>query len=240
MTAPLAETEPRAQGAVLCVEDDAVVRIMLREVVGMAGGVFEAAETAREAEALMESRQFDLVLLDRRLPDGDGLLLIGSIRRRESCPIFVLSDMGCERDRHLGIGLGAAEYIAKPFDPLDLSGRIRFVLDSARSRRRSDRAAPITRGDLSFSPTSRRLLIGGAESILPPAEARMLLAMLLREGEAMNRDELTRAACGRDWTPGDRTSDVLIARLRKRLAASALDIVTVHRLGYMLCVRGVA
>lgn len=229
---PVADAEPF--GDVLCIDDDAVVQILLEEVVRLAGGGYHRAGTAREAEALLGARRFDLVLLDRRLPDSDGLLLIEAIRRRGDSPVIVLSEMDCPQDLQLGLGLGAEEYLTKPFNPAELSGRIRSLLERERRRRRKLHDRTLARGRLSFSPGTRRLEIDGQVSFLPPAEARMLRLLLEREGMPLSRDELTLAACNRDWSPGDRTADVLIARLRKKLPREIAKIVTVHRLGYVL------
>jgi len=230
------EAMPGDLGDVLCVEDDPVVQIALGDVVRRAGACQHTAASAREAEAHLEHRTFDLIVLDRRLPDSDGLLLIQTIRRASDCPVIVLSRMGDTQDRILGLGLGATEYVTKPFSPADLSSRIRFMLMDRARQRASDRSQPITRGRLSFLPLSRRLTIDGAAVFLPPAEARLLLVLLENEGEVLTRDDLTQAACGRDWSPGDRTVDVLIARVRKRIPPNVAEIVTVHRTGYLLTI----
>lgn len=226
---------PRApSGDVLCIDDDPVMQILLAEVVRLAGASYHDARSAREAAALLGRRAYDLILLDRRLPDSDGLLLIETIRRRESCPIIVLSELGCAHDRQLGLGMGAEDYLAKPCNPAELSCRIQQLLERERSARERRRSVTIECGRLSFNLGSRRLWIGGQASFLPPAEARMLCLLLERQGEVLSRDSLTIAACGREWSPGDRTADVLIARLRKKIPKDAAEIVTVHRLGYVL------
>ena len=91
-----------------------------------------------------------------------------------------------------------------------------------------------------FDPRSRRLAVHGNAAILAPAEARLLHALLLHHGEVQTRDQLSQFACAREWSPGDRTIDVLINRLRRRLAGSAAEIVTVHRTGYLLDTRAIA
>ncbi|MEM1077233.1 MAG: response regulator transcription factor [Pseudomonadota bacterium] len=220
-------------GAVLCVDDDPVVQLMLGDIVRMAGGSYMSATSAREAEAQLAQTDFDLILLDRKLPDSDGLLLLQTIKQGCDCPVIVLSAMDETRDKILGLGLGAAEYVTKPFDPAELSGRVRAVLqDRAASRAETDRA-PISCGPLEFEPGTRALRIGLQEDFLPPAEARLLHAFLLGQGEPQSRDALTRMTCGRDWTPGDRTVDVLITRLRRRIPKDVARIVTIHRFGYV-------
>lgn len=230
---------PATFGDVLCIDDDQVVLILLEEVVRLAGAVYHDARSAQQAKDLLATQSFDLILLDRRLPDSDGLLLIDTIRQHGDCPVIVLSELGCQQDRQLGIGLGAAEYLTKPFNPAELSMRIRLFLEREQLRQEHMRDAPITLGQLSFNPAIRRLNIGTVETYLPPAEARMLHLLMSRQGEVLSRDDLTLGACGREWSPGDRTVDVLVARLRKRLPRDIAEIVTVHRLGYVLSPRSV-
>jgi len=230
--------EAAPAGDVLCIDDDQVVQILLENVVQVAGARYHGAQSAQEAKALIRQRHFDLILLDRRLPDSDGLLLIETIRRGSDCPIIVLSKMDSPLDRQLGLGLGAEQYVTKPFEPFDLSRRIRTLLERSKQERERRKNEVLKLGRLSFAPGVRRLLIDGRESFLPPAEARVLEALLKQPSEVLDRDDLTLVACGREWRPGGRTPDVLIARLRKRLPKDVAEIVTVHRLGYVLYVHG--
>lgn len=240
MRAPHAIRSPASipSGDVLGVEDDEVVQIMLAEVVRLAGGAYHAARSAEEAESLLARENFALVLLDRRLPDSDGLLLIDTVRRRADCPIIVLSELGCAHDRLLGLGLGATEYISKPVSAIELGSRVRFFLNRQRANADPDPSDLIETDRLSLAPRSRRLTIDGQISFLPPAESRLLRVLLARCGEVLDRDALTLAACGRDWVPGDRTVDVLVARLRKRIPEDVARIITVHRLGYVVELQG--
>lgn len=224
---------PAKLGAVLCVEDDPVVQLMLGDIVRTAGGSYVPADCARAAEDHLAAAAFDLIVLDRKLPDSDGLLLLQSIKQSSDCPVIVLSAMDETRDKILGLGLGATEYVTKPFSPVELSSRIRALLIARERNRDKARFEPVSCGALSFHPDTRSLRIDGSEVYLPPAEARLLHAFLLRQGEPQSRDTLTLAACGREWSPGDRTVDVLVARLRKRIPAAEARIVTIHRFGYV-------
>ncbi len=224
----------RSRDAVLCVDDDPVIQIMLSEVVRKAGADYHRATTAGEAEEMVSDEEFDLILLDRRLPDSDGLLLIQTIRQTSDCPVIVISELGEARDRQLGIGLGAADYMTKPFSPNELSSRIRHILIERARRREMDHSRPISLGGVAFHPTLRRLSVNGQTSYLPPNEARLLQVFLENSEQALSRDMLSHNAFGRDWTPGDRTIDVLVARLRRKLEGSGITIVTVHRTGYLM------
>lgn len=218
--------------AVLCIEDDPIMQLMLDDIVGGAGGTCVIAGTAREAERHLAKEQYGLVVLDRRLPDTDGLLLMQSIKDSSNCPVIILSAMDATRDKILGIGLGAAEYVTKPFNPLELVSRIRQLLHT--------RAAPDPErevfefSNLKFSVSSRQLEISDQSAILAPAESRILQALMANVGEVQTRDQLSQAASGRDWIPGDRTVDVLINRLRRHLKNAPVEVRTVHRTGYLL------
>lgn len=240
MTTATARRDARdatAKWSVLCIDDDPVAQILLSEVVRTAGASYAAATSAREAERMLQRGSYDLILLDRRLPDGDGLLLLQTAREQIGCPVMVLSELSDARERQLGIGLGASEYLAKPINPVELSSRIRYALVGRDHARAAARAQPIRLGRLELIPSSRQLTIDGASVFLPPAEARLLEAFMETPEEVLSRDRLTRKTCGRDWSHGDRTVDVLIARLRRRLPAGAARIVTVHGTGYLLSVR---
>ncbi|WP_300534222.1 response regulator transcription factor [uncultured Mameliella sp.] len=219
---------------VLCIDDDPIVQLMLEDIIAGAGADFVIVGSAREAEEVLADTHFDLVLLDRRLPDSDGLLLLQSIKSESDCPVIILSTMDKSRDKLLGIGLGATEYVTKPFNPLELSSRIRQLLNA-----HSDTANPAEYGiieiaSMTFDPRSRKLDTDGHHVILAPAETRLLHALLLNEGQVQTRDQLSQFTCGREWSPGDRTVDVLINRLRGRIRAFPVEIVTIHRAGYLL------
>lgn len=228
------DAPPPSLGDVLCVDDDEVVLILLKEVVWLAGARYHEARSALQARRLLSEKRFGLIVLDRRLPDSDGLLLIETIRHRNECAVIVLSKMDAPQDRQLGLGLGATEYLTKPFNPAELSSRIRQLLERGARAQRRALDQPVRLGRLTLTASERRLRIDDHEQYLPPAEARMLHMLIQHKGQVLDRDNLTLAACGRIWTPSDRTADVLIARLRKKIPSGVATITTVHRLGYVL------
>lgn len=219
--------------SVLCIEDDPVIQLMLGDIIGTAGADCVVAGTAREAETHLTAGTFDLVVLDRRLPDSDGLLLMQAIKDTSDCPVVVLSTMDETRDKLLGIGLGAAEYLTKPINPLELGSRIKHLLASVSEAAEATEAFEFEGTGYRFNALTRRLDIGTQTKFLAPAESRLLHRLLLNEGEVQTRDQLSQFACGREWTAGDRTVDVLVNRLRGHLSSLPIEIVTVHRTGYL-------
>ncbi|MEL6964214.1 MAG: response regulator transcription factor [Pseudomonadota bacterium] len=226
----------RQQCRILVVDDDPVVRVLLREMLLAHGHDVSEAESAASAEARLRQGTWDLVLLDRRLPDCDGLLLLQRIRDRSDCPVIVLSVMDDEHDRTLGLGLGAHDYITKPFSARELSLRIQNLLMTRRMALTPAATGKITHGPFTLSQTTRRLVVDGVSHQLTLAEARLLAIFLCHIGEVLDRNLLTRSICRREWSHNDRSIDVLVARLRKRIEHDPKSpewIVTIHGAGYL-------
>lgn len=219
---------------ILVVDDDPVVRVLLRETLLSEGYEVREAGNAEVAGTLLRQGDWDLVILDRRLPDADGLLLLEAVKEKCGCPVVILSVMDDEHDRTLGLGLGAQDYIAKPFSATEILLRIRNLL-LARSASPLP-ARQIERGPFKLVQTTRRLTVDGVTHQLTSAEARLLAVFLTHPGEVLDRNLLTRTICHREWSHNDRSIDVLVARLRKRIESEPKSpewIVTVHGAGYL-------
>lgn len=226
----------RQQSRILVVDDDPVVRVLLREMLLAKGHDVSEAESASTAEACLRQGPWDLVLLDRRLPDCDGLLLLQRIKDRSDCPVIVLSVMDDEHDRTLGLGLGAHDYVTKPFSAPELSLRIQNLLTTRRASLTPAHLGEVTHGPFTLSQTTRRLMVDGVSHQLTSAEARLLAIFLYHVGEVLDRSLLTRSICQREWSHNDRSIDVLVARLRKRIEPDPKSpewIVTIHGAGYL-------
>ena len=235
-TALNAAFERRQPSRILVVDDDPVVRVLLREMLITKGHDVQEAENAAEAEARLRQGVWDLVLLDRRLPDCDGLLLLQRIKDRGDCPVIVLSVMDDEHDRTLGLGLGAHDYIAKPFSPSELSLRIQNLMTARRATMAPIHARNIEYGPFTLSQTTRRLMVDSDTHQLTAAETRLLAIFLTHTGEVLDRNLLTRSICHREWSHNDRSIDVLVARLRKHIEHDPKApewIVTIHGAGYL-------
>lgn len=225
-----------APSRVLVVDDDPVVRVLLREMLLAAGHEVSEAGSARDAEDRLRRGPWDLVLLDRRLPDCDGLLLLKTVKEHADCPVIILSVMDDEHDRTLGLGLGAQDYITKPFNATEVSLRIRNLLLARQAACAPELAREITCGPFTLTQATRRLTIDGVSHHLTTAEARLLTLFLRHPGEVLDRTLLTRSLLKRDWSHNDRTIDVLVARLRKLIEPCPKTpcwIITVHGAGYL-------
>jgi two-component system, OmpR family, response regulator len=226
----------------LIVDDDAELRTLLAEYLGNHGFRVSAARDGREMRLLMETVRPDLVVLDIMLPGEDGLSICRRLRARGGLPILMLTAKGEDVDRIVGLEIGADDYLPKPFNPRELLARIRAVL------RRSDGQA----GGSTETPAPRRLAFGtfvadlDARSLLDAnqatvelttAEFDLLACFLERPKRVLSRDQLLDWTRGRNADPFDRTIDVSVSRLRRKLAfadpQAAAAIKTVRNGGYL-------
>ncbi|MBK3731716.1 response regulator [Azospirillum brasilense] len=217
---------------ILLVDDDVLIQLMVEDVVTQMGHRFHCAADGEQARAALKRQRFDLVILDRRLPDTDGLLLAQTIQAEARAPFIVLSSLSASHDQLLGLGLGALDYVCKPVEPALLRARIAKHIDAPREAH-EDRVVTVGKA-VQLNTQTRRLSVGGRTEVLSPAESRLLVHLIHTLDRPSDRLEISKAICGREWVYGDRTADVLVSRLRRRLAGSEVEIVTVHGLGYLL------
>ncbi|WP_420346555.1 response regulator [Pelagibius sp.] len=226
----------RHPNRILVVDDDPVVQVLLRETLLAEGYDVSGAKSSEEAEQRLRQSPWDLVILDRRLPDADGLLLLQTVKEKSGCPVIILSVMDDQHDRTLGLGLGAQDYVAKPFSASEILLRIRNLLVARDVSLLPGRTQEIEHGPFRLVQTTRRLTADGTTHQLTAAEARLLAVFLTHPGEVLDRTSLTRSICQREWSHNDRSIDVLVARLRKRIETDPKSpewIVTVHGAGYL-------
>jgi two-component system OmpR family response regulator len=227
---------------VLVVDDDAEIRTLLgRYLVGQGFRVSLAADR-RALEVELATAAIDLVVLDVLLPDGSGLDICRELkRRRPSLAVILLTALKEEVDRIIGLEIGADDYLGKPFNPRELVARIRAVL-----RRGGEAAAaqPTTRcwrfAGFRADAASRAVVdADGAAIDLTGAEFDLLRVLLDRPGRVLSRDQLLDLTQGRDADPLDRSIDVLVSRLRRKLGdAPPFHLVkTVRNGGYQFAAR---
>jgi two-component system OmpR family response regulator len=227
----------------LVIDDDHEIRDLLTRFMEKNGFRITAVRDAREARRAWTRGAFQLVVLDLMLPGESGLDLARWLRDQEDVPIVMLSAMGEDTDRIIGLELGADDYIAKPFNPRELMARIRAVMrratDSQENTASGERIArPLRFAGWTLEPARRRLLNPeGVEVPLTGGEYDLLFALLERANRVLTRDMLLDLLRGRQAGPFDRAIDVAVSRLRRKLddqGGGAQLIKTVRGGGYVL------
>ncbi len=226
---------------ILIVDDDREIRELLARFLERSRFRVTAVRDARDARRAWPHAHFHLVVLDLMLPGESGLEFARWMRGQSDVPIIMLTAMGEETDRIVGLELGADDYVAKPFNPRELLARIRAVLRRAGEpapRRESAGAAALSFSGWTLEPARRRLLNpDGVEVPLTGGEYDLLLALVERANRVLTRDMLLDLLRGRQAGPFDRAIDVAISRLRRKLdddGRRAQLIKTVRGGGYVL------
>jgi len=224
---------------VLVVEDDAVTRAKLAGYVEAAGHRVSEAVDGNEMRRIMASDPADLLLLDINLPGEDGLDLTRELRAKTDIGIILVTGRTDEIDRIVGLEMGADDYVTKPFNARELVARVKNLLRRTRSSRSDDRVVHRI-GPWSFDSIRRRLEHDdGRRESLTRAEYELLNALVTHAGKVMGRDRLLSIVSHRSAEPSDRTIDVLIRRLRRKIETDSQNpdyIITAHGEGYLLAV----
>jgi two-component system phosphate regulon response regulator OmpR len=236
----------------LVVDDDASVRAMLREYLGDHGYAVAEAGSGAEMREQIERELPDVVLLDLRLPGEDGLSLARWLRENVDVGIVMVTASGDVIDRVVGLELGADDYVAKPFDPRELLARVKSVLRRLQARppagaaeAPASTATPVRRrfGRCEVDLDSRRMFeIGGGEVTITAMEFDLLRVFLANPNRVLSRDQLLMHTRNREWEPFDRSIDIRIGRLRRKVepdpSAEPRCIRTVRNAGYMFVPEG--
>ena len=233
LSAPQASMEAVSDDAahVLVVDDDEAIRRLLARFLRREGYLVSTAADAQAADGLMVSLSFDLLVLDVMMPGEDGFSLAERLRAVSDVPIIMLTARGSSRDRIEGLEAGADDYLAKPFEPRELSLRIEKLL--AR-RERPGGAAPLRFGPNLFDPKKGRLKRDGADVRLTEAELALLRTLAAKPGAAIERSTLAERTGGID-----RSVDVQVTRLRRKIEddpRAPAYLRTVRGVGYALIV----
>jgi two-component system OmpR family response regulator len=224
---------------ILIVDDDSEIRSLLRDYLERNGLRATAVADGRGMRAALADGQFDLVILDLMLPGEDGLVLCRELRAHSTLPVVMLTARGEETDRIVGLEMGADDYLPKPFNPRELLARIKAVL--RRSHAVPPAAMPAEARRLHFAgwtlELARRQLLSASGVVVPLSggEYRLLRIFLDRPQRVLSRDQLLELSHGREASPYDRSIDVQVGRLRRRLDDEAASLIqTVRGEGYVL------
>ncbi|MDD9211481.1 response regulator [Aeromonas dhakensis] len=206
---------------ILVVDDHSEIRDLLKRFLEQHGLRVSCARDGKEMKRLLEEREFDLLVLDLMMPGEDGLTLCRELRAKSSLPIIMLTAMGEETDRIIGLEMGADDYLAKPFNPRELLARIKAVM--RRTQVEPQQVAEALTRDLRFDrwllDINRRELVDeeGVGLSLSTAEFDLLRVFLERPQRVLSRDQLLDLARGREAVAFDRAIDTLVSRLRRKL-----------------------
>lgn len=240
--APISKAYPSAR-TLLVVDDDDEIRELLCDYLSENGDRVLAAADGQQMWQQLEREPVDLVVLDVMLPGEDGLSLCRQLQARPGLSVIMLSAKGSAMDRIIGLEVGADDYVAKPFEPRELVARIKAVL---RRPGRSESVAEQRSGSHHQFAGYRldhvkRLLSPpqGPALALPRSDFRVLRDLLDARETVLSRDQLTRSAMGRDYSPDDRSIDMCISRLRQHFKSAQdglVQILTVRNEGYLLTI----
>jgi two-component system response regulator CpxR len=228
---------------VLVVDDDVELCDLVKEFLQPEGLQVEAVHNGNRGLERALSGEHALVVLDVMLPGMNGLDVLRKLRASSTVPVLLLTARGQDVDRIVGLELGADDYLPKPFNPRELVARIRAILRRARGEA-AEKQVPQTSvrvGDVELSPATRTVLRGGEAVDLTAVEFNLLDVLLREAGRVVTRDELAKIALGRLFSPYDRSIDMHISKLRKKLGEDGKGgerIKTVRGVGYIYAAPG--
>jgi DNA-binding response OmpR family regulator len=217
---------------VLVIDDDQALVDLLREFLATEGFTVDAAYDYDSGLASALDGEHELVVLDVMLPGGSGLELLKTVRASSKVPIVLLSAIGETVDRIIGLQIGADDYLSKPVEPRELAARIHAIL--RRTRDMPTDNSEIKVGDVALSASRRVVVRAEARVELTAVEFNVLECLLRNAGSIVSRETLAERALGRPLAPFDRSVDVHVHNLRKKISATPDGrIKTIRGVGYM-------
>ena len=224
---------------ILLADDDRVLSSLLRQYFEGEGFAVSQVFDGAQAVSAAGEQVFDIIVVDVMMPVMDGFETLRALRRINDTPVIMLTARGADIDRIVGLEMGADDYLPKPCNPRELLARIKAIWRRADSARRvpSDEP-PLTAGGLALAPATRQARVNGEEIALTSTEFSVLEFLMRHRGKLAGKPELSQDALGRKLGPFDRSLDMHISHLRKKLerAQCSVAIKTVRGHGFMLCV----
>ena len=225
----------------LVCDDELDVREMLQEYLGKRGFKVSTAAGGEELRTVLSVNDIDLIIMDINMPREDGLSILRSLRTENSIPVIMLTAAGDVVDRIIGLEMGADDYLGKPVDLRELDPRVKALI--RRNSQASAKAEPAGDGnkakfgDYTLDTNAAKLLAAdGSEVSLTAMEYNLLKVFAENKGRVLNRDQILEKAHDRSWDPFDRSIDIRISRLRRKLESNPEKpsiIKTVRGIGYL-------
>lgn len=229
------------QSHLLVCDDELDVREMLQEYLGKRGFKVTAVAGGDELRAVLGVNDIDLIIMDINMPKEDGLSILRSLRPENMVPVIMLTAAGDVVDRIIGLEMGADDYLGKPVDLRELEARVKALLrrniskDSKQVSSTDGNQAKF--GDFTLDTDAAKLLAAdGSEVSITAMEYNLLKVFAENKGRVLNRDQILEKAHDRSWDPFDRSIDIRISRLRRKLESNPEKpaiIKTVRGIGYL-------
>ena len=216
---------------VLIVDDEEMIRAVLREYVEFEGGEAEEAQDGMEAVKMCRENDYDVILMDVMMPRLDGFSAVKEIRKFKDTPVIMLSARGEEYDKLFGFEIGSDDYVTKPFSPKEVMARIHAVMKRGKTSRAGEAQAYDFEG-LHIDIAGRNVTVNGEKAELTPKEYELLFYFVQNNGVALTRERLLNKVWGYDFYGDDRTVDTHVKMLRGNLKEYRKFIVTLRGLGY--------
>lgn len=229
---------------ILIIDDDEELCELVSEYLSVEGFTVSSVHDGEQGLRKAVSGEYDLVTLDVMLPGMDGFEVLRELRRDSQIPVLMLTARGDDKERIVGLESGADDYLAKPFNPRELVARIRAVLRRTQNEDEHDAAAAsekITIDDLEISVSARSARRAGDDLYLTSVEFELLVELLRNAGKIVKKEDLSRRVLERDLSPFDRSLDMHISNLRKKLGRREGEdeeerIKTIRSVGYIYTV----
>ncbi len=229
---------------ILVIDDDRELCELLTDYLSGEGFIVETANDGRQGVDQALIGDYVLVILDVMLPELNGFDVLRKIRQQSKVPVIMLTARGDDIDRIVGLELGADDYLPKPFNPRELVARIRAIqrrMVTDVQRPAAEKLTELIVGDVVLNPTNRMVRCAGKNIELTSVEFNLLEVLLTRAGEVISREDLVEKVLGRRLSAYDRSIDVHVSALRKKLGHYEGDterIRTVRSVGYLYSLPG--
>ena len=216
---------------VLIVDDEKMIRGVLKEYVEFEGGTAYEAEDGMQAVKLCRENDFDIILMDIMMPRLDGFSAVKEIKKVKNIPVIMLSARGEDYDKLFGFEIGIDDYVTKPFSPKEVMARIHAVLKRGAAQENPENGIISFEG-LKIDMVGRNVYVDGEKAELTPKEYEILFYFVKNQGVALTREKLLMDVWGFDFYGDDRTVDTHIKMLRSNLKQYRKFIITLRGLGY--------
>ena len=228
------------KNTVLIIDDDTELCALLAQYLDLQGFEVNSVHDGAEAIAHLQQQQYDTLVLDVMLPGLMGLEVLRKIREFTDTPVLMLTARGEDTDRIVGLEMGADDYLPKPCNPRELAARLRAILRRSQTNGAPDDAIVISVNDTHLNSADRTTNHNGASLNLTSAEFNLLKILMQHAGRAVDKDTLSQEGLGRPLAAYDRSIDVHISKIRRKLADAGGDdlIISVRGLGYQFAVVG--